>query len=611
MEQFRNPVPEPVFETIEELRNAMTHSTPAGAAFLDFLLQGPYLAGKGIWVNRRPEVAAFFRELVEENPHLQSENPYSTYYRTDRVRTRGENKITFGRAEDAPPEHKQAIARHRRARAAGQVRPVALFGGGPAAKIGAILAAMSQGAAGEKLAIKFVLDGAEQSNESGSASYEHVNHANALNAEHDNTGLGILVTAVKRALIGEPDPAVALGANYKKVDLWPRAIRVRDIPIYLGNELHGRWQTLKACFRVRNDHVKSRVASKISTEILAVLERELDCSFRLSNEVKRAIFLYFTRSHFRHSLKDNAELAQSVGLRPQGLSAVELTRYYGAGILNKVMAADLFPENACIRHGFDAICCDVMERLGVGYLHRHSVRHVYVEGGKDGCNVVAVVTESPESATSQCHPVDYVALSLGPTATYHYGNEKGLFSKLADRMSVGLPVPYQTIATGISAQVLFRIVDFEKAKVIPFTGMKQTHFVEIGRTRSHLLMKLTCGGVVGIPVYSRSYGISALASLLRTITPEMGLQFEDVICAWPCTRAVNASNNGQIAYLTNNCVVRFGEGGTGMSKMGTNAQTMLDLLGVDWPLSMDTRMSRDLYKHTIVDRRSSLAKRLL
>ena len=123
-------------------------------------------------------------------------------------------------------------------------------------------------------------------------------------------------------------------------------------------------------------------------------------------------------------------------------------------------------------------------------------------------------------------------------------------------------------------------------------------------------MKLTCGGVIGLPVYSRSYGISALASILRVITPAMGLQFEDVICAWPCSRGVNPSNNGQIVRLAENAVCRYGEGGTGMSKMGSNAQTMLDLLGLPWPMPQDLRMPDDLFRHTIIDKRKRIARRL-
>jgi hypothetical protein len=61
-------------------------------------------------------------------------------------------------------------------------------------------------------------------------------HANALNAEHDNTGAGIFLSAVSRALRGEPDPAVALQFSYRKVDLWPLAVSLRDLPIYFGNE---------------------------------------------------------------------------------------------------------------------------------------------------------------------------------------------------------------------------------------------------------------------------------------------------------------------------------------------------------------------------------------
>ncbi|MER8980554.1 hypothetical protein [Mesorhizobium sp. M0510] len=607
---FRNFVPARLINTIDDLRNAMTRETASGAAFVDYLLDGPYQSGKGVWINRRSEIIDFYRRLISQCPDLESECPYGEYYRTSNVRTRGDNKVTLKSIQDAPVNHQQAIVEHRHNRTLGRQRPVVMFAGGPAAKIAAIITSMATADGAKRYEVKFALDGAEQSNESGSASYEHINHANALNAEQDNTGLGILFSAVKRALLGEADPAVALSVDYKKVDLWPRAVAARDIPIYLSNEFHGRLQTIKAMLGLQNDHVKSRLASKASSDILSYLEQCLGCSFRLPNEVRRAIFLYFTQSHFRHSLKDNAALETEVGLRPQALSAEDLTRLYGASILKKIVAADLFPENACIRHGFDAICRGILVRHDAEYLHRRAIRHIYLENVGDTTKAVAVVVESLVTGEQKCLPVDHLALSLGPTATFHYGDNPGLANRTLDRMKIGLPIPYQTIAAGFSAQVLFRITDPVKADNIPFTGMKQTHFVEIGRTTTHVLMKVTCGGVIGLPVYSRSYGLSALASLLRTITPDMGLQFEDVVCAWPCTRAVNASNNGQIVQIAQNSVVRFGEGGTGMSKMATNAQTMIDLLGLDWPLPSNLRIPRGLYEHTIISRARRIKSRL-
>jgi hypothetical protein len=287
-----------------------------------------------------------------------------------------------------------------------------------------------------------------------------------------------------------------------------------------------------------------------------------------------------------------------------------LSRHYGPAILDVVVAGDLFPENSLIRHGFDTVCRDVLARCGSEYLHRHRICEVYMQmtGGK--AHAAGVVIENVETGVRTCLPVDCLGLSLGPTATFHFEGESSLSDRLKNRLKIGMPVPYQTIATGMSAQVLFRITDHKKAKILPLTGMKQTHFVEIGRTKTHVLMKLTCGGVIGLPVYSRSYGISALASLLRTMTPETGLQFSTVVCAWPCTRAVNVANNGQVVRLAENCVARFGEGGTGMSKMGTNAQTMLDLMSMTSPLPADLRLAFDLYRHTVIDRRTIVMKRL-
>ena len=607
-----NLAPDPVFRSLEDLRSAMTLSNAQGGRFLDYLLSGKYSEGKGVWINDRPEIRDFYVELLQTNPHLASESPFGEHFSTVEVRKRGDNRVAIRSLRDAPPAHRAIIEAHRIQRDRGEAPPVVLFSGGPAAKIAAIISALPAMHMRQPLDVRFVLDGAEQSNESGSASYEHINHANALNAELDNTGMGILLSALSRAIRGEPKPDVALSFDYKKVDLWPKAIVPRDIPIYLGNEIHGLVQTLRGLLGRPTDHTKSRRASKHSTNILSFLERELGCSFRLDNQKKRAVFLYFTRQHYLHSLRDNEELRRTVGLRPVSLSDSQLVDLYGEAILQRVVAADIFPENACIRHGFDEICRAEMTKLGVDYRHRQRITDVYLEypTGDRGPRVLGVRIEDIRTGDADCLPLDYLGLSLGPSATYCFAEAHTVWDKVRDSLKIGLPVPYQTIATGLSAQVLFRITDAARARQLPFTGMKQTHFVEIGRTGSHVLMKLTCGGMIGLPVYSRSYGLSALASILRVLTPASGLQFEDVVCAWPCARGVNPSNNGQIVRLADNAVARFGEGGTGMSKMATNAQTMLDLLSLPWPAPAELRMPEDVYAHTILDSRVAVSRRL-
>lgn len=605
-----NTAPDPVFHTLEALRLEMTRINPEGGSFLDYLLDGNYFEGKGVWINHRPEIRAFYDDLLVAAPHLGSESPYGRWFRGKSVRTRGENRIVLRQISDSPPDHQKIMREHLRRRATGGIPPSAVFAGGPAAKIAAIIAASGSKA---DCRISYILDGAEQSNESGSASYEHVNHANALNAEHDNTGFGILFSALKRAFLGEAEPAVALGYDYRKVDLWPRAVKLRDIPIYVGNEIHGWVQRLRTLTGRQNDHTKSRLASKMSTQILGSLEGLHHCSFRLSNDVKRAIFLYFTDKQYSLSRKDNEDLRINVGLRPESLTESQLVEFYGKAITSRIFAGDIFPENACIRHGFDAVCRKVLVDLGAEDLHRSRIRDIYFEGlpGESGRHLVrGVAIENCATGELTCVPVDFLALSLGPTATFHYPPAQTAIHHVGDILGIGQPVPHQTIATGMSAQVLFRITDPGKAALLPFTGMKQTHFVEVGRTSSHVVMKLTCGGMIGLPVYSRSYGISALASLLRVMTPDVGLQFEDVICAWPCTRGVNPTNNGQVVRLADNAACRFGEGGTGMSKMGTNAQTLLDLVGLQWPLPENLRLEETLYAHTIVDRRDIIHGRL-
>ena len=202
-----NPDPVSRFDSLEALREDLCRINPGGDAFLDWLLDGPWKEGKGIWINPDSEVRRIYESILAKHPELITESPWNPRFRTDRIPTRGDNPVSLSHISRAMSGQRAVVREHQSRVASGAARPVALFSGGPAAKIAAVL---SQLANGPDLDTRFIIDRAVQSNESGSASYEHINHANALNAEFDNTGLAIMRTALTRALFGEPDAAVAL-----------------------------------------------------------------------------------------------------------------------------------------------------------------------------------------------------------------------------------------------------------------------------------------------------------------------------------------------------------------------------------------------------------------
>jgi hypothetical protein len=94
--------------------------------------------------------------------------------------------------------------------------------------------------------------------------------------------------------------------------------------------------------------------------------------------------------------------------------------------------------------------------------------------------------------------------------------------------------------------------------------------------------------------------------MLSILTPDSGLIFETVLSAWPFARGINATHNGQRVGLADNCVVRIAEGGTGMSKMGSNAQTLLDMIGCPELLPGELRIPYEFYSHTLIDQRKKL-----
>jgi hypothetical protein len=592
----------------------MSGVNPRGGTYLDYLLAGEYFDGKSVWVSECDTTRAAYQQLLDAHPHLVTESPYNPYFRRNGIRVRGENAIRLSSIGAASARDRASLESHQAAVRAGLTRPIAVYAGGPAAKIAALLCALQRQDAPSPI---FFVDGAEQSNESGSASYEHINHANALSAEFDNSGLAIFFTALRRGLIGEPDPEVALKPEYRRVDLWPKGLAFRDILIYMQYEVHGVIQRAMRRFGRLNEHDKSRRASKISSGVLSFLEDRAGIRLRMQADTPRTFFLYMNRSQWRAAQHDNHHLRKTLGLDIRGLSREALAAGYGADVLGAICGGDLFPENGCIRHGFDGLVADALERLGASYRARMRILEIYFAerdaAGATGPWAVAARVENLSTGCVSFQPLDYLGLSLGSSATYHYHPDLGggpMSRWFNDCLKLGWPVPYQTIATGVTMQILFRITDKGRYRKLPFTGLKQTHFVEIACDADHVLVKLTSGGNIGLPVYSRSYAISALASLLRIVTPSSGLAFVDVVCAWPCARGINGPNNGQVVRLANNCAIRFGEGGTGMSKMGSNAQSILDLVGVPHGLPAEATLDYRDYVHTVLDRRAHVLKRL-
>ncbi len=609
-EGYYNPQPDNPILTLDDLRSILTRINKAGDAFLDYLLQGDYYSGKQIWVNDDPAVRQIYENILSGNPHLHSDSPFNPYFNREKVKQPGENLILLTRMCNAQSAHRAILKEHQLNVASGRKQKRALFCGGPAPKIASLLLALNT-RNNTNTSVSFLFDGPEQSNESGSASYEHINHANALNAEHDNTALGILPHVLKTAIFGEPDAKTVLQPDFKRVDLWPSAARLIDVPIYLKYEIHGIVQRLKKLLGLRNDHDKSRLASKHSTHVLDYIETKTGVKLRLKSSSPRALFVTSSQSQHSASLKENMHLRHSLDLHPQKLSAREIERYFGPSTLKNICSVDIFFENNCLTHGFDKQIRKIAQQLPIDYRERVRIKEIFIDEAEDTNKqsaVVGVLLYDQEKKNETFLPTDYLGLSLGASATYKYQSSSAPGYYDWRTKMLGQPVPHQTIATGFSGQILFKITDSAKFTELPHTGLKQTHFVEMGRHGNYLLVKLTSGGNIGLSTYSRSYPISALAGMLRVLTPDCGLEYVDTVCAWPCVRGVNGTNNGEIVHITDNMVVRFGEGGTGMSKMGSNAQTMLDLLGLDSGLEGSASTDPVLYKHTIIDNRKKTGK---
>ena len=157
-----NANPDVVFSTVEDLRREATRLNRNGDRFIDYLLEGDYSQGKGVWINDGAQVRDFYRELLEADPHLACESPFGSYFRSNGIRERGDNRIMVRNLRSAPPDYRAILEAHQRKRTAGETPPIAVFAGGPAAKIAGLLCALPAMRAKTELDVRFVLDGAER-----------------------------------------------------------------------------------------------------------------------------------------------------------------------------------------------------------------------------------------------------------------------------------------------------------------------------------------------------------------------------------------------------------------------------------------------------------------
>jgi len=596
---YFNPFPFDPFKTIDDLRFHLNQKNPNGDKYLNYLLQGDYLDGKDLWVNNDENVKKNYNNIINNNPHLITESPYNKYIKENSKKIK--NIVILSNIIDANENYKNIIKKYNTDVSAGVKKKNAVFCGGPATKIAAIITSLKKS---QNLNTIFLLDGAEQSNESSSASYEHINHANALNAEYDNTAIGILPNIIKRMIFKEPEPNSALCPEYKKVDLWLKSLRLKDFVIYTQNTLHGWIQFFKKTIHIPTEHDKSRSASKVSSKILNYIETMTGIKLKLPSETARALIIHYNKNEHQHSIKENIYLFNTLKLKQKKLSQTEIEQFYSITTCKQVTSVDIFYDNNCIVHGFDNVVGNILNSLGSTYQKRVKVKEIFFDYNHPHPRAVAVLVKDMLSGTSNFIPVDFLGLSLGSKVNYTFRKKyinASLYKKNLSKYV--LPVPYQTIATGFSGQILFEIIDKDKFDTLPHSGLKQTHFVEIGRSDTHLLVKLTAGGNIASYKYSRSYAINALANMLRVLTPDCGIQYVDTVCAWPCSRGINGSNNGVAVQLGDNFVVRYGEGGTGMSRMGSNAQVILDLIGISHELPEHSTLPFEDYSHTIIDKR--------
>ena len=597
-DRFYNPKPDAVFESLASLIAAMQVENKEGADFIQFLSSGDIKEGKAFWRSQHKKTFQIYQQFLQQQPELKTENPYQF------LEPKKHEPVIISDFDCLSDAEKKVVNTFHDTQ-----KKRIVFSGGPAPKIAAVLSSLNNK---EGWDIRFIIDSACGSNESSSASYLHINHANALNSELENTGFWILPVLIKRNIFGEKNIDVALSATYKKVDLWLKNVTVPDMLLFISNTVHALNQRAKLLLGIKNEHDKSRLASFKSSKILAFIETTTKIKLTLKSQINRALVINFDKDDHEHSDKENQYLSINLGLKSHQLSKEEIAHFYSEKACESLSSVVSFADNGCVSHGFDGLIEKIASNIGFTYQKNKQITEVCIKGDK----AVAIWLTDTITLEKELLPITSLGLSLGPKVKYRYKHSQGIKTPLINKyynlctqgVDATAPIGYQTLATGISCQILFKITDPKKFTEFPFTSLKQTHFVEIASNDDFVLVKLTGGGNIGTKYYSRSYGINALANMLRVITPESGLTFYDVVSAWPCSRGTNASNNGQLVRLSDNFVIRFAEGGTGMSKMASNAQIMLDMLGLDHGLDDALLTKKDDYAHTIIDHRKKTKK---
>lgn len=431
--------------------------------------------------------------------------------------------------------------------------------GGPSASDQAVMSVMIPAIAKKLDKIIYATRNYSESNVAHSAKQYHIRHANALNADPALTGHRIFVQVVKRLIFGlKPKNIVA--SDFLKIDV-KLTLNPRVLKIYLGNEINGIKQNIRALFKRFTEHDINRISAFFGGEFFGIMEEKIGVKLngrKENQDLKHpsAIHVAFNKTEVKHANEDN-KILDAIAIENHQLTRKEINEFFGPN--NKIYRAFGYPSDSYAVFDIQKINADFAKKNGVEWHDDVEIKRILLTKDRDGSPKIAgVVNQKNEFIyVSKLH------FSGGYMVDYLYDAKvdgkslRSKINKLQNRHQLQKPLRNEmTTATGVSINAIFN------KKRIGEISVTNSHWTKIAENEKHMLVRITGSGNTGSEEYNPAYALNVIANTRRIF----GEDLVGIVSTYGCSRAVNSKNSTEWAKIAKGFVVSYGKGGTGNTK---------------------------------------------
>lgn len=477
--------------------------------------------------------------------------------------------------------------------------------GGPAAHTAASWLAMFHK---DPTKVNYAIRNLAESNWSWSAWQLNINTGAALNSDSSYTGHVLLPLVMKRnwkkwtSDHGSEELKnyfieQTSSKTYKNVDFFLTKSFFRDLfKVYLSNEYYwAKNKIIEEVLGLVGDHTANRRLTRDSQRLWHWWQKR--------SGVTATTPLLGLYKEWGHTYGDAIKLAITKGgnetikrqhreIRKTGVEDRELTRQE---------LDEMFPGKnidygwTSMGHGnFRATAIsdtvNYIQKRG-GHFHNNTqLNRIFFF--KEGVNLrlagLEIIQDYNGAKTKKFVPCGKAFITLGYKVEYgfEHSNKAGpvanLINHALEALGIQPLVPYQTLATGVSSNIIVKKTkEVEKIRQpngnFPNLALGGANWTLIAENNEYMLLRITEGARLSDEHYSPEYFLHSIW-LSRKI---FGDAFVGILSTYGCPRAVNGMNTCRYVKVGEDLVITNGKGGSGVMKKDVEAMKSLGLIGLD------------------------------